>query len=82
MKFMPNTSLADFPTEANQFWTIFLQYPALSWMDVARKRSIMEIIQELVSDQDDCRTSIGNSLRTDFCISNVETYDVAEYSES
>lgn len=80
MEVVNGTESADFPTEPNQFWTIFLQYPALSWMDVARKRSIMEIIQELVSDQNDCSTGISNF--TDFCVSNVETYDVAEYSES
>ena len=75
-----STARAVFPTESGMFWTIFLQYPALSWMDVARKASIMRIIRDVTASQTACSTNIN--VYSDLCVSNVETYQVAEYTES
>ena len=80
MNVVAGTARAKFPTTSDDFWTIFLQYPALSWMDVARKAQIMRIIEEVAETPSDCQTNI-NDYR-DFCVSNVETYEVAEYRES
>jgi hypothetical protein len=80
MNVVAGTARAKFPTTSDDFWTIFLQYPVLSWMDVARKAQIMRIIEEVAETPSDCQTNI-NDYR-DFCVSNVETYEVAEYRES
>lgn len=82
MNVVADTARAPLPaeSESDQFWTIFLQFPALSWMDVARKAQIMQIIEEVVKTQTGCLTGINDYLQ--FCVSNVETYEVAEYRES
>ena len=79
-KVVPTTATADFPTTSDDFWTVFLQFPALSWMDVARKSAVLSIIHDIVTSQDSCATGIRDYRQ--FCVSNVELYDVAEYSES
>ena len=76
---IPNTAFAEFPDDPEQFWTIFLQFPALSFMDVTRKAQIFRIIHSLVSDGDGC-TNVNPYM--DFCIANVETYRVSYYRES
>ena len=86
MNVVADTARAPLPAESDQFWTIFLQFPALSWMDVARKALIMQIIEEVAEAGEvgatlsDCKSGINDYLQ--FCVSNVETYEVAEYRES
>ena len=80
MSVVSGTERAEFPTNTDMFWTIFLQFPALSWMDVARKRSAMRIIQEVANSGTGCGTDFSNY--RDFCVANVETYEIAEYRES
>lgn len=72
-----DSALEEFPSSANDFWSIFLQFPVLSWMDVARKRQVMQRISE-VAVAGGCAVEDYR----DFCVANVETFDVAEYRES
>ena len=72
-----------FPEEDEDFWTIFLQYPVLSWMDYQRKSSVLRIINEVAAsgsvDNVDCDT-VSNY--AEYCVATVETYAVTEYRES
>jgi hypothetical protein len=68
------------PDVTGNFWTVFLQYPALSWMDVARKASVLRIIQAIVTSQRECATNVMPY--REFCVADVSTYDVAQYTES
>jgi hypothetical protein len=71
-----DTEFSIFPEQAEEFWTIFLQFPALSWMDVERKGSVLRIIDEIVGD---CGTRFNY---TQYCVADVQTYEVTEYRES
>ena len=75
---VPGTEAVALPTDITDYWTIFLQFPALSFMDVARKQQLFTVIADLLSVQAAC-SAVDYQ---DFCVSNVETYKVAEYKES
>jgi hypothetical protein len=75
-----NSASAIFPDDVNEFWTIFLQFPALSWMDVERKGSVLRIISEIVGTCDDGTRTANNYM--DYCVADVQTYAVTEYRES
>lgn len=74
------TARFNLPTDSSEFWTIFLQYPALSWMDVARKASVITTIRNIAVTQSECSTGIP--VVENLCVSNVETHDVSGYFES
>ena len=78
MEVLPGTEAVILPTDPTNFWTIFLQFPALSFMDVERKKQLFAVIADLLNEQDGC----GAVDYQNFCVSNVETYKVAEYKES
>lgn len=80
-KVIADTARFDFPERADAFWTIFLQFPALSFMDIARKAQIFRIIHGLVANADRCIGQVTDNFM-DFCIANVTTYKVSEYRES
>ena len=52
-------------------WTVFLQYPVLSYLDSMRKPALINSIAEIV-----------NRPVEEFCIATVENYRISYYDES
>ena len=75
---VPGTVAVPDPETDDDIWTIFLQYPALAYMDIARKQRLFFILGALISDDPMC---MGVNY-TDFCVDNVELYGVTDYEES
>lgn len=71
------TAAEPFPESEDEFWTVFLQFPALSFMDVARKEELFDVIGRLATAGGCSGVDFA-----DFCVANVETYRVSEYRES
>ena len=78
---VPGTEAAPDPETDDDIWTIFLQYPALAYMDIARKQRLFFILAELISGGDSGPTSCSVDY-TNFCVDNVELYGVTDYEES
>lgn len=75
---IPETATAEFPDDENMFWTVALQYPALSYMDVGRKEALFYGIHQLLENNGcDGVEDFG-----DFCVSDAFPINVAEYDES
>ena len=47
---------------------------------MGRKANVLRIIQEIVASASQCENEVN--LYRDFCVSTVDTFDVAEYKES
>lgn len=55
---------------SNNVWTLFFQMPLLGFLDMTRKRALMEIITELAS-----------VTVTDVCLGTYEVYEIATFRE-
>lgn len=54
---------------SNNVWTLFFQMPLLGFLDMTRKRALMEIITELAS------------VTVDVCLGTYEVYEIATFRE-
>lgn len=80
MNVIDDTEIVEFPTRAEDFWTIVLQYPALSYMDIARKRALFSVIWQLILNGGGGCSGVNNF--QDFCVADAIPFYVTEYRES
>ncbi len=60
-----------------RLWSIFLQFPVLSYLDSQRKENLFNVIASLVQ-----RGGLAGFNETEFCVGKVFNYEVSTYQES
>ncbi len=75
--------IRDIPTTNTdtQIWTLWLQFPMISFLDVLRKEALFSVILDLINDEAGNLLDGGPIGLRDVCIGTFETINVAEYSE-
>ena len=74
-------TITDFPGNSNDSWTIFLQFPLLSFLDTARRDVLLNNISQLIINGSDNRlndTFDGSMI----CVGRYEAYRLSYYEES
>ena len=69
---LPGTD--DFSTNV---WTLFLQYPVLSFIDPVRKRALFDVIAQILNTAN----GLSGLTFSDFCMGPYDQYGVATYDE-
>ena len=64
------------------YWSVMLQYPVLSFLDVRRKANLIDVIARLVRRGADSTSAANNLMPEHFCIGPVDHYRVSYYDES
>ena len=68
----------EFPNATDEVWTIFLQFPMLSFLDAARKDNLFRTIASLMN-AGGASPMLNES---DFCVGTYESYRLTYYEES
>ena len=74
-----NYGQTEFPNGTDQVWTLFVQFPMLSFLDAARKDNLFRIVASLMNSGSNGNLNINESV---FCVGTYEAYRLTYYEES
>ena len=77
-------NITSFPSNPSDSWTIFLQFPLLSFLDTARRNILLRNIAELADmGRRDMRSDdLNNFNESMICVGRYEAYRLSYYEES
>ena len=76
--FTGGSNVALYPSEIADIWSIYMQFPALSYLDVNRKAALFRLIFRIAGLSD---TEARDLVQLDLCQGALEFYAVTEYAE-
>ena len=76
-------TITNFPSDTNQSWTIFLQFPLLSFLDTERRGILLRNIAELADrGSNSSNISLSGFNESMICVGRYEAYRLSYYEES
>ena len=78
----PVVTFSEFEQIGAYVWTLFFQFPLLSYLDVGRKRALIDIVVKVLNSRDvDLGTNTPMYLEN-VCIGTYEVYWITSFDES